>query len=163
MDNAIPWYKSHALWGCAAAIVIAAFNYFHVVLPDSITRDQLTGFFLQAAPIMVAIWGRITAQSVVVGTPSRAAEINAPAESELETLAGFLVQLKKQGSSPTLVAHIAGTLAAVAANELQIQQTPSRSDSPAPAGGGNEEATTGPTGPSDLPPATIAPSAAAHL
>lgn len=77
MDTAIVWYRSRALWAMVATVLLSAASHFGIGLPPGVDKDSVTAFLLGIWPVAFAIYERITATKIIVGTPQKAADINA--------------------------------------------------------------------------------------
>lgn len=65
LDQTKPWYTSTTILALIAGLIIAGLNMLGL-LPAELTKEKLTEFLLVAAPIAVAIFGRLKASTSLV-------------------------------------------------------------------------------------------------
>jgi hypothetical protein len=75
MDQAKPWYQSLSILSLIAGVLLALGTKFDL-FPEGVTQDSIVQFLLVVVPMLIALWGRITAKKVVTVTKAGAERIN---------------------------------------------------------------------------------------
>lgn len=70
-----PWYQSTTVLAMIAGIILALGVKLNL-LPASMTQDQIVDFLLWVVPLLLGLYGRLTATHVLTATPAAAKAIN---------------------------------------------------------------------------------------
>jgi len=74
-DTAIPWYKSQAILGILAAIILTIVQKLGYL--GEVTQDELVQMLIIVIPMLVALYGRLTVtKPTITLTKAKAEEIN---------------------------------------------------------------------------------------
>lgn len=76
-DSLKPWWQSKTILALIATLIIYASSKLGI-LPPEITHEDVTSFLIVAAPIAVAIWGRLNATKSLAPPPSALPDLYAP-------------------------------------------------------------------------------------
>lgn len=63
-DSTKPWWQSRTILALIATLIIYSTSKLGI-LPPEITHEEVTSFLIVAAPIAVAIWGRLSATTAI--------------------------------------------------------------------------------------------------